>query len=113
VHAPKKLHPIHAWHVDVAQQDIHVTLFKFAQSSFTVGSGLYAITQALELLLDYESQIGFVFDDKKSGALVFTQIFQSPFFAAAIAAGKLIVKVVPTLTADWTSRRPPCSVTIP
>ena len=61
MNAAQEFHAVHARHVDVAQQHVYVAFFELAQRGFTIGRGLYAITQALQFLLQHQSQVGLVF----------------------------------------------------
>ena len=71
MNATQQLHAIHARHVDIAQQYVDVALFEFAQRCFAVRSGMHAITESLQFLLQHEAQIRLVFGDQKSGITLF------------------------------------------
>ena len=61
MHATQQLDTVHPRHVYVAQQHINIRLFELAQGGFAVGRNLYAVTVALQLLLQNQTQVGFVF----------------------------------------------------
>jgi len=63
MHAAQQLDTVHPRHVYVTQQHINIGLFELAQGGLPIWRDLYAVTVALQLLLQNQAQVGFVFRD--------------------------------------------------
>ena len=93
MHAPQQFHPVHVRHVDVAEQNIDVTLLEFAQRRLTIGRSLHSITEPLKLLLQHEPKVRFVFGDQKSCITLFVHCYYP-------ALGRMVL-----ISCDWQCNR--------
>ena len=66
MNAPQNFHAVNPRHVDVAKQNIDITLFQFAQRGLAIGRDLHAITEPLQLFLQSETKISFVFGNQNA-----------------------------------------------
>ena len=78
MNAAQQFHAVHARHVDVAKQHVNVALFKLAQRRLAIGRCLHPIAEPLQLLLQNEAKIRFVFGNQKSCITLFIHLLFTP-----------------------------------